>query len=105
MDDGIGAEKTRDDHPALARQLYACCARVARARALDALIGREDLSAVDRRYLDFGEAFEKKLLDQGRDEHRPIARTLDLAWEVLGKLPESELSRIPRVLLGRRRAR
>jgi V/A-type H+-transporting ATPase subunit B len=103
MDDGIGDGRTRDDHPALARQLYASCARTARARALDAIIGREDLSDLDRRYLDFGDAFEKKLLNQGRGEHRPIARTLDLAWEVLGELPESELVRIPRALLDRRR--
>jgi V/A-type H+-transporting ATPase subunit B len=103
MDDGIGEGRTRDDHPALARQLYACCARAARSRALDAIIGREDLSEVDRRYLAFGDAFERKLLDQGREEHRTIARTLDLAWEVLSELPDSELVRIPTKLLSRRR--
>jgi V/A-type H+-transporting ATPase subunit B len=103
MDDGIGEGRTRDDHPALSRQLYAACARVARARALDAIIGREDLSELDRRYLAFGEAFEAKLLNQGRTEHRAIARTLDLAWEVLGELPEGELVRIPAKLLARRK--
>ena len=104
MDDGIGEGKTRGDHAPLARQLYACCARAARAHALDALIGREDLSEIDRRYLDFGAAFEKRFIDQKRTEHRPIARTLDLAWEVLGALPDSELVRIPGKLLAERRA-
>ena len=104
MDDGIGEGRTRDDHPALARQLYAACARVARARALDAIIGREDLSELDRRYLDFGDAFERRFLDQGRTEHRSIGRTLDLAWDVLAELPDSELVRIPAKLLARRRA-
>jgi V/A-type H+-transporting ATPase subunit B len=103
MDDGIGAGRTRDDHPALARQLYAACARVARARALDAIVGRDDLSEVDRKYLAFGDAFERKLLDQGKTEHRSIERTLDLAWEVLGELPDGELLRIPSKLLARRR--
>jgi V/A-type H+-transporting ATPase subunit B len=104
MDDGIGEGRTRDDHPALARQIYAGCARVARARALDAIIGREDLSDLDRRYLAFGDAFERELVSQGRTEHRPIAQTLDLAWKVLGELPDSELTRIPAKLLARRRA-
>jgi V/A-type H+-transporting ATPase subunit B len=103
MDDGIGEGRTRDDHPALARQLYACCARAARARALEAIVGREDLSVLDQRYLAFGEAFEKKLVNQGHEEHRDIARTLELAWEVLGELPDGELVRIPAKLLARRR--
>lgn len=102
MDDGIGAGRTRDDHPALARQLYAACARVARARSLESIIGREDLSPVERRYLAFGDAFERKLLAQGRDEARPIGRTLDLAWEALAELPDAELTRIPADLLARR---
>jgi V/A-type H+-transporting ATPase subunit B len=103
MDDGIGAGRTRDDHPALAKQLYAACARVERARALESIVGREDLAPIERRYLAFGEAFEQKFLRQGRDESRPIARTCELAWEVLGELPDTELSRIPAALLARRR--
>ncbi len=104
MDDGIGAGRTRDDHPPLARQLYASCARVARARALESIVGREDLSASDRRCLDFGDAFEQRFLAQRSDEARPIARTLDLAWQALSLLPDSELVRIPADLLRRLRA-
>jgi len=103
MNDGIGEGRTRDDHPPLARQLYAACARVARARGLESIVGREDLSPLDRRYLAFGDAFERRFLDQRPDEHRPIARTLDLAWDALAELPDAELTRIPSSLLARRR--
>jgi V/A-type H+-transporting ATPase subunit B len=102
MDDGIGAGRTRDDHAPLARQLYAACARVGKARAMEALVGREDLAPLERRYLDFGDAFERRFLAQERDEARPIAATLERAWEVLGALPEAELVRIPVELLRRR---
>lgn len=103
MDDGIGPGRTREDHAPLARQLYAACARAGRARAMETLVGREDLGALDRRYLAFGDAFERRLLHQGRDEARPIARTLDLGWQVLAELPDEELVRIPAALLAARR--
>jgi V/A-type H+-transporting ATPase subunit B len=102
MSDGIGDGRTREDHEDVARQLYASCARVARARALESIIGRDELSEAERRYLDFGEAFEDRFLGQGRDEARPIAATLDRAWDVLGALPEHELTRVPAELLRRR---
>jgi V/A-type H+-transporting ATPase subunit B len=95
MHDGIGQGRTRDDHADVARQLYASCARVARARSLESIIGREELSEVERQYLEFGEAFERRFLSQGADEARPIADTLDLAWELLAALPDRELSHLP----------
>jgi V/A-type H+/Na+-transporting ATPase subunit B len=104
MGDGIGEGRTRDDHEAVARQLYVACARVARARALESIAGREELTPAERRYLAFGEAFEERFLSQGREETRPIAATLDAAWAALEKLPAEELTRIPTDLLRRRRA-
>jgi V/A-type H+-transporting ATPase subunit B len=101
MKDGIGAGRTREDHADLARQLYASCARVARARALESIIGRDELSEVERQYLHFGEAFERKFLTQGPDETRSVTRTLDLAWDTLGSLPDRELTHLPTELLGR----
>jgi V/A-type H+-transporting ATPase subunit B len=95
MHDGIGQGRTRDDHADVARQLYASCARVARARSLESIIGREELSDAERQYLDFGEAFEARFLSQGAGEARPIAVTLDLAWELLAVLPDRELSHLP----------
>jgi V/A-type H+-transporting ATPase subunit B len=104
MSDGIGEGRTRHDHEAVARQLYVACARVARARALESIAGREELTARERRYLAFGEAFERRFLSQGRDESRPIGATLDAAWDALDELPAEELTRIPAELLrGRRR--
>ena len=103
MEHGIGEGRTRADHSPLARQLYACAARAARARALESIIGRDELSEAERRFLDFGAAFEGRFVGQGRDESRPIARTLELGWEVLRGLPDAELTRIPKDLLARMR--
>jgi V/A-type H+-transporting ATPase subunit B len=99
MSDGIGVERTREDHPDVARQLYAACARATRARSLEAIIGHDELSPTERQYLAFGDAFERELLHQGVLERRPIAETLRLAWRLLGQLPASELTRLPRHLV------
>lgn len=94
MSDGIGVGRTREDHADVARQLYAACARVARARSLESIIGRDELSEMERRYLDFGDLFETEFLRQDRDEARSIEATLSLAWRLLAHLPASELTRI-----------
>jgi V/A-type H+-transporting ATPase subunit B len=104
MSGGIGEGRTHADHPALARQLYAACARAARARSLESIIGREDLSDVERSYLDFGEAFEREFLSQGAEERRGVGATLDRAWTALARLPDSELGRLPARLREARRA-
>jgi V/A-type H+-transporting ATPase subunit B len=95
MNDGIGPGRTRDDHADVARQLYASCARVARARSLESIIGREELSEVERQYLEFGDAFERRFLSQRPDQARAIETTLDLAWETLALLPDRELGHLP----------
>jgi len=99
MKDGVGKGYTREDHPALASQLFACYAYVKRVRALADIIGEEELGAGDKLYLKFGEAFERRFLSQGEREDRPIARTLDLGWEMLSLLPRSELHRVNAGLL------
>ncbi len=96
MDEGIGRDRTREDHAPVARQLYALVAAAARARMLASIIGRDELSASESRALAFGEAFERRFIGQGPAEFRPIAATLDIAWRLLGMLPEAELPRIPR---------
>jgi V/A-type H+-transporting ATPase subunit B len=101
MDDGIGPGRTRDDHAPLARQLYASMAHAARSRALESIIGFDELPDLERSYLEFGRAFEERLVGQRPDEARSIGRTLDIAWQLLGMLPDSELRRIPRDLLQR----
>ncbi len=101
MDDGIGPGRTREDHAPVARQLYAAYARAVRSRSLAAIIGREELSDRERRYLEFGDLFESRFLRQGFDEFRPVDSTLDLAWELLRTLPAAELARIPPEMLER----
>ena len=94
MKDGVGKGFTREDHPALASQLFAGYAYVKRVRALADVIGEEELSALDKIYLKFGEALEHRFLSQGEFENRSIADTLDLGWEILSLLPRDELHRV-----------
>jgi V/A-type H+-transporting ATPase subunit B len=96
MKDGIGEGRTRGDHAGVAAQRFACYARVKRVRALASIVGEEELSDMDRLYLDFGRAFESRYLCQGQDENRSIETTLDLGWSMLSMLPEGELYRISR---------
>jgi V/A-type H+-transporting ATPase subunit B len=93
MNLGIGEGKTRDDHRAVANQLYASYAQGRDLRRLVAIVGEEALSDTDRRYLRFADDFEKVIVGQG-DEGRSIERTLDLAWELMSGLPMGELKRV-----------
>lgn len=92
MRDGIGEGKTRDDHKDLSNQLFAAYARAQDIRGLAAIIGEDSLSDVDRKYLLFAEQFERKFINQGINENRDIETTLDIGWEVISMLPESEIS-------------
>jgi V/A-type H+-transporting ATPase subunit B len=94
MKDGIGEGYTRSDHPSLSNQLYAAYAQVGEIRSLAAVVGEEELSTVDRRYLAFGEAFERHFLNQGDTENRALDLTLDLGWKAVSLLPEEELTRV-----------
>ncbi|MBK1701802.1 V-type ATP synthase subunit B [Thiococcus pfennigii] len=92
MKDGTGKGRTDADHPALAAQLYAAYARTQQTRLLASVVGEEGLSAVDRSYLAFGEAFEGDLVHQ--DEARSLAESLKAGWGVLRGLPRAELHRL-----------
>ena len=98
MKDGIGAGYTRDDHSALANQLFALYARVQDAKALASVIGEDELSPADKRVLKFGKAFEQKFVGQGFT-NRTMEQTLDLGWELLGMLSRSELDRVDDAIL------
>jgi len=94
MKDGIGPGRTRQDHAHLQSQLFAAYARVKQVRGLAAVIGEEELSSLDKQYMEFGERFERGFLSQGEFENRPVEQTLELGWEVLSILPRSELHRL-----------
>ena len=99
MKDGIGEGFTREDHSALSGQLFASYAKVMDARSLASVIGEEELSPSDRKYIEYGTLFEEKVLTQGHHENRSMEQSLDLCWEVLSTLPRSELSRIENSML------
>jgi V/A-type H+-transporting ATPase subunit B len=94
MKDGIGEGRTRTDHSHLSAQLYAAYAHVQDVRALASVIGEEELSTVDRQYLEFGQAFEREFVNQGPTENRAIEKTLDIGWRLLSRLPKQELTRV-----------
>lgn len=94
MKDGIGEGFTRADHPELANQLFASYAKVQDARALASVIGEEDLSPIDKLYINFGNAFEKQFINQGFNDNRSIERSLELGWRLLSTLPKQELDRV-----------
>jgi V/A-type H+-transporting ATPase subunit B len=94
MKDGIGPGMTREDHKDVSSQLFSAYARVKQVRNLVSIIGEEELSDSDRRYLKFGEKFEQLFLIQSQNENRDIGRTLDLGWKVLADLPREDLLRV-----------
>ena len=99
MKDGIGEGFTRNDHQDLANQLFSSYAKVGEARALASVIGEDELSPIDKKYLAFGEAFEKRFVCQSATQNRSIIKTLDLGWELLHILPREELDRVDTKIL------
>ena len=96
MNSGVGKGKTREDHKAVSDQLYASYAEGKDLRGLVAIVGKDSLSAKDRKFLDFADLFEDRVVRQGIDEDRSIERTLDISWEILEELDVDQLTRIDR---------
>lgn len=94
MKDGIGEGFTREDHQDLANQLFAAYSKVEDAKSLASVIGEDELSDMDKKYIAFGKAFDERFLKQDREENRSIEETLNLGWELLAMLPKSELDRV-----------
>ena len=99
MKDGIGAEYTREDHQDVANQLFSSYARVGEARDLASVIGEDELSDTDKKYLEFGIAFEQQFVAQKVTENRSIEETLDIGWKLLHILPKEELDRVDTKIL------
>ncbi|MAG07903.1 V-type ATP synthase subunit B [Candidatus Woesearchaeota archaeon] len=94
MKNGIGPGKTRDDHANVSDQVYSAYAKGIEVRNLVAVIGRESLSDLDTKYLDFADKFEELLVTQGYNEDRGIEESLGIAWKLLSGLPKTELKRV-----------
>ncbi len=100
MDQGIGDGRTREDHRQLADQLYMAYARGEEQKRVASIIGEEGLSEIDRKYLHFSDAFEKRFIHQA-SESRSIMDTLGEGWDLLKLLPETEWIRISREMIGK----
>jgi len=92
MKDGTGEGMTHPDHPALAAQLYAAYARSQQASILASVVGEEGLTEVDRRFLEFGDYFETRIVAHA--ETRTLEESMMVGWEGLQRLPVSELHRL-----------
>ncbi|MGA7981536.1 MAG: V-type ATP synthase subunit B [Chromatiaceae bacterium] len=92
MKDGTGEGMTDVDHPALAAQLYAAYAQAQQTRILASVVGEEGLSDVDRKYLVFGDRFEREVVSH--TERRSLAESMEAGWRALRVLPRTELHRL-----------
>jgi V/A-type H+-transporting ATPase subunit B len=81
---------TRQDHHAIADQLYASYARALAIRKLR-LVSRK-LPEKDLKYINFGDSFEQLFVNQ--DQKRGFNESLDLALNILSILPEGELTKL-----------
>ncbi len=100
MNDGIGKDKTREDHANISNQLYAAYSYVKKVETLASIIGENELSEKDKRYLEFGKAFEERFVKQDIHEERSIVESLNIAWEIVSLLPKEELIRVTQKQIG-----
>ncbi len=94
MKDGTGEGYTREDHADLSNQLFASYSAVTDARSLASVIGEDELSEIDKLYVEFGKRLEAEFITQGIRENRTLEQTLDLGWKLLSMLPRAELGRV-----------
>jgi len=92
LKDGIGPGKTREDHYDVFMQLFAAYSRGQFLRELSVIVGSEALGEEDKKFMNFASEFERQFINQGKYERRTVEQTLDLAWNLLAILPESELT-------------
>jgi len=94
MRHGVGRDRTRPDHMAVAGQVYAALSHARQVRELTDLVGESGLPEVDRAYLRFADGLESGFINQGRTDQRDIDDSLERAWAALTLLPSGELSRV-----------
>ncbi|WP_447974710.1 V-type ATP synthase subunit B [Nitrospira sp. Kam-Ns4a] len=100
MNLGIGTGKTREDHRAVADQLYTLYAQGREVRRLAAIVGEDGLTEPDRRLLKLAQDFEQEFVNQG-DRNRSLEETLELGWKFLRYLPMDQLTRVKPELIDR----
>ena len=63
------------------------------------------MSDSDRKFLKVAERFESMFVKQGVNEDRSIEETLDIGWQVIEPLSDSEIKRIKPELIQKYRRR
>jgi V/A-type H+-transporting ATPase subunit B len=99
MKEGIGPDKTREDHNNVFMQSYAAYAEGTYLREISTIIGAEALGERDKIYLANADEFERRFIAQGEFEKRTVEETLDIAWELFSALPEEDLKLIKEDLI------
>lgn len=100
-DNGIGADKTREDHASTMNQIFSAYAQGKEAKSLASVLGDSALTETDLKYLEFSDAFEARYVNQGYYTNRNIEESLTLGWELLKILPTTELTRINEDLINK----
>ncbi len=93
-DKGIGKDRTREDHPDWANQMFACYAKGKEVEELAIVLGEAALDENDKIYLRFVSEFEQKFLKQKNTENRSILDTIEIGYSLLRMFPKEELKRI-----------
>ena len=99
MKEGIGPDKTREDHNNVFMQLYAAYAEGRDLREISTIIGAEALTDRDKVYLTNADSFEREFIAQGEFEIRKVEDTLDIGWKLFSALPEEDLKLISEQLI------
>jgi V/A-type H+-transporting ATPase subunit B len=99
MKEGIGTDKTREDHNNVFMQSYAAYSEGCYLREISTIVGAEALSERDKIYLTFADRFEREFISQGEFEKRKVEDTLDIGWNLFSILPEEELKLISEELI------
>ena len=98
MNNGIGKGRTEPWHREWSNQLYASYARGRDVRKLMAIVGEDALTPMDKNYLNFAVAFERRMVGQGLQRFT-IEETFNLGWRLMGLLPKAELTRVKKEIV------
>ena len=82
MQQGIGEDRTRNDHRRITNGLYKFYAKGVNLRKLEAIVGREGVPADDQKLLEFATSFEAQFVNQ-HHERRTIIDTLEIGISLL----------------------
>jgi V/A-type H+-transporting ATPase subunit B len=99
MKEGVGEERTREDHMDVSSQLYAFYSQSLEIRELETIVGEESLTPLDKKLLEYGNLFENYFIKQSYDEERTILNTLDLSWKLISTIPVKNILRISKKLI------